>query len=585
MAEKEPNERKRKRQEKKQRDSYLSWRQMFRLYRQIRIPWGLLILTLISTLAVKQAQVLLVPYQSKIMTGAITEYGFLGGFLAVTIISGVIEAVQGGINELGGVVTARNVRRTIWRKMLHLPMSYYDEEKSQSLVSRVTQDTTGAYAALTALVQMISVIYGLYTSFQKMFITYKSLALIMLSAIPITLLAAWIVGKMQYKIIYITNTAMARITNFFGERLPNVWHIKTSGTEDEEYRKGIKANDDLYKAEVRKEGIFIFMSPIGTLAQYINEIILLLVATALVRSGVMKMFQMVNLYNYFLLFMSNAFMISAVWQSVKLSHGSCTTIARIADAPSEDLEGGEPMEEGGDITFEHVSFSYGEGGKVLEDVSFVIPQGKVTALVGENGSGKSTIVKLLERFWEADSGTIRLGGRKLAEVNLAWWRESLGYLGQGDQMVKGSIAENIAYGLEREYTLEELSEAARLANAYEFIQEKEKGFDTQISRFDAKCSGGEMQRIAIARAILKEPRYLIMDEATSGIDVVSAAQVLDGLEHVMAGKTVIMVSHDMEQIKKADHIVVLGNGTVEASGSLEEVTQNSALFRSFMKNS
>ncbi|MBR1780673.1 MAG: ABC transporter ATP-binding protein [Oscillospiraceae bacterium] len=563
-------------------DEKLSWRELAHLYRTIRIPWAMLILVGAFSIVVKQVQVWVVPYTSQIMTGAITEHGFLGGFVAMTLLYDLVEAVQGGLNELTGQMTVRNVRHTVWGKILRLPLSDYGGRDTQSLVSRVTQDTNGTYAALAALIQLVSVLYGTWVAFHRMYITYHALALIMLSGIPITLLSAWIVGKMQYKISYITNTAISRMTNFFAERLPNVLRIKTARMEDEEYRRGVQANEERYRAEIRQERLFILMAPIGSLAQYINEIVLLVVASAMVRAGTMQMFQMVNLYNYYLLFMSNAFMISAVWQSFKTSHGASTTIARLARAADEDLESGEPVgEEPGDITAEQVTFSYDGTRNALSGASFTIPAGQITAIVGENGCGKSTLIKLLERFYREQEGSLRLGGRALEEVNLQDWRESVGYLFQGNQIIQGTIRENIAYGVHRSFTEEELIDAAKQARAYDFILGKENGFDTQISRFDNKCSGGEMQRIAIARILLKRPRILIMDEATSGIDVVSEAEVMEALMNLMAGRTVIMVSHDMNMIRRADNVVVLNGGRVEASGSYDQVLRESPLLRKF----
>ena len=219
----------------------------------------------------------------------------------------------------------------------------------------------------------------------------------------------------------------------------------------------------------------------------------------------------------------------------------------------------------------------------MNGASFTIPKGKVTALVGENGCGKSTLIKLLERFNREQSGEILVGDRKLDEFRLSDWREKVGYLFQGNQIIKGTIRENIAYGVHREFTDEELCEAARQAKAYDFIMGKDDGFDTEISRFDNKCSGGEMQRIAIARILLKRPEILIMDEATSGIDVVSEQEVMEALMNLMAGKTVIMVSHDANLIKKADNVVVLKNGTVEASGTYGDVLRSSPLLREFIE--
>lgn len=570
---------------KKVKKEKLSWKKMFHLYRQIKIPWVMLILSGLMLIAFQEVSVLVVPYKTKIMTGAITEHGFLAGFVAMSLLNTLIEAIQGGVNELAGAMTARNARATIWRKMIHLPMSFYKKDDTQQLVSRVTQDTSGLYGALAVIVQIIAIIFGIAEAFRRMYRTYKMLALIMLTGIPVIILCSILLGKMEYRIVNIRNDAMSKMTNFFAERLPSVLHIKTCNMEDEEYQKGVKANDDRYRAEKKAEGIFIFTGPIGSLAQYVNEIILLLVASALVRSGSMKMFQLVNLYNYYILFMANSYMLIAIWQSIKSSHGASAVIGEIADEKEEDLFNGEVMgEDLQDIRFENVSYSYDGQTPVLNSVSFTIPKGKRTVIVGENGSGKSTILKLLEQFDRIDGGSIFVGERNLYEIQLASFREKVGYLFQGNQIVRGTIEENVAYGLEREYTHEEFVNALQLANAVDFVLDKEEGIDTEVSHFDPKCSGGEIQRIAVARMILKRPDYLIMDEATSGIDVVSAKSVMEGVSSIMKNKTILMVSHDRETIKNADHIVVLKDGCIEASGAYEEVFAKSSLFRRFLED-
>lgn len=561
-------------------DAKSSWKALFKFYRRVKIPWVMLIVVFILSFGVKEAESRLVPYTSDIMTGAVTEGGWLAGYLIMTVFYGFMEAFQGSFNELTSRMTRRNVQHTVWRKLIHLPMSVYDKEDPQRFVSRVTQDTAGAYAALAVLIQFWSIVYGIYTNFAKMYKLYKSLSLIMLSAIPITILTSWACGKMQFTMERITNAAYAAITSFFGERLPNLLHIKTCRTEDEEYEKGVRASQEKYRADVRRENRFIFQGPIGSFSSYFNEIILLLVATAMVRAGAMKQVQMVNLYNYFMLFMSNTFMITAVWQLLKQAHGSCSTIARLSEMEDERLEGGENVPaENQDIVFENVSFAYTEGTDVLRDVSFTIPAGRVTAIVGENGSGKSTVIKLLERFADPDSGQIRLGDDRLDAVDLSQWRSRLGYLFQGDQMVKGTVRENLTYGLTREVTDGEIMECARAAQADDFINARPQGLDEPLSKFDGKFSGGELQRLAAARILLRRPDYLIMDEATSGIDAVNEEKVLESLRDAMAGKTVILVSHDMKLIEKADNIVVLNNGRVEASGDLGAVRRDSALFR------
>ena len=564
--------------------SKLSFRQMLRLYRQIKIPWIPLILTGAAAILLKQLNVWAVPYTTLLQGGDITGSDFLFGYIGITLAVSLGEVLQGTIQDLTSQMTARNVRNTIWGKLLHLPMSWYDDVEPQGLVSRVTKDTEGIFAALSVLVQMLAVGWGIYSSFAQMFKIYKSLALIMLTGIPMTLLSAWFVGRIKYKMINIENNSLAKITNFFAERLPNVMRIKTAGMEAKEYESGVRANQERYRAQVRWEVLFITSSPLDSIAQYINQAILLLVATALVRQGVMSHGQMLNLYNYFLTFMGNAILISAIWQGFKQAHGSATTIAKIADATQEDLESGMPLDDPAiDLRFCDIRFAYNADRQILNGASFTIPKGKVTALVGENGCGKSTLIKLLERFNHEQDGSILVGDKNLDEFKLFDWREKVGYLFQGNQIIKGTIRENIAYGVHREFTDEELYEAARQAKAYDFIMGKDDGFDTEISRFDNKCSGGEMQRIAIARILLKRPEILIMDEATSGIDVVSEKEVMDALMTLMQGKTVIMVSHDANLIRKADNVVVLKNGAVEASGAYSDVLRTSPLLREFIE--
>lgn len=568
---------------KKKRFDKDSWIRLFKFYTKIKIPWGFLILSSLLSFGLKKAEVMVVPYTSKIMTGEITEHGFLMGFILMTSMYAIIEALQETANDLAGLTMTRNARRGILYKIINLPMSFFGKEEPQRLVSRITQDTEGTLGAVNALILFASTVYGIYISFKRMYLTYKSLSLIMLSGIPIAIVSTLIVGKLNYQIEKINNDAISANTNFFAERLPSVFHIKTSNMEDEELRKGIAANDERYRQEIKKENRFIISTPISSFAQYFNEIILLVVASALVRAGTMEMYHVVNLYNYYMIFMSNAFMLTATWQAVKTSHGTAETISKIMDAEEEDLVSGEYFDgEPEDIRFENVSFTYDGKRQILDNASFLIPKGKVTAIVGENGCGKSTVIKLIEGFNDVNAGTIRVGERKLCDLNLASWRKSVGYLFQGNQMIKGTIKENIAYGIDRDYTMDEVIEASKLANAYDFINEKENGFDTEINNYESKCSGGEMQRIAVARILMKKPDYLIMDEATSGIDVINEKDVIRSLREAMKDRTVIMVSHDMKMIKSADHIVVLADGSVEASGDFDTVAKESSKFREFM---
>ncbi|MCF0111969.1 MAG: ABC transporter ATP-binding protein [Erysipelotrichaceae bacterium] len=556
--------------------------EILKFYRQIKIPWGWFVISILVSTALKKIEVLVVPWTSKVMTGMITEDNFLIGFLGITLLYSMTEEISELVTDFTGQKISRNVRTTVWNKIIHLPMSFFKKEDQQGLVSRIMNDTQGATGAISCITLLWSTIYAIYLSFVQMYAIYKNLTFVMLSFFPLSVFTAWIMGKLEYHIVNIDLSSLSRITGFFAERLPNINHIRLNNMQDEEYQKGIEENEKRYRAEVKKEKLFIFQAPIGTLAQYINQIILLVVATSMVRLGTMKMYHVVSLYNYSLVFMGNAYLLMATWQIIRHTESSCETLTEICNAPSEDLHSGVVVETVENISFENVGFRYEENTPVLENASFTIPKGKVTCLVGENGCGKSTAIKLIERFLIPQKGRIVLGKEDLSNVSLYDLREQIAYLSQSDQLIHGTILDNLKYGLHRDVTEEELRKACTVAQLDDLLN-TEEGWNRQVSRFDNKVSGGEMQRIAIARAYLRNPNYLIMDEATAGIDAVNEKAVLSGLYELMKNKTVIMVTHDMNLIEKADHIVVFHEHTVETSGTVQEVQKKSALFRNFVK--
>jgi len=202
-------------------------------------------------------------------------------------------------------------------------------------------------------------------------------------------------------------------------------------------------------------------------------------------------------------------------------------------------------------------------------------------IVGSNGSGKTTIFKLMERFYKSQQGNVSFGNDSIFDVKLDEWRAAIGYVSQNSHLISGTIRDNIAYGTSHDYSEEEIIRAAKLANAYDFIMELEDGFDTYVSQVNSKMSGGEKQRIAIARVIMKDPDYLLLDETTSSLDIICRQDVIKALRNLMEGRTTIMISHDMALVKDADHIIVVKDGLVEAEGSYEEALTVSPSFQRF----
>ena len=225
----------------------------------------------------------------------------------------------------------------------------------------------------------------------------------------------------------------------------------------------------------------------------------------------------------------------------------------------------------GNIDFQHVSFKYPTRPdiQIFSDFTLHIPSGKTVALVGESGSGKSTVIGLLERFYNPDSGTISLDGVEIKSLNINWLRDQTGLVSQEPVLFNDTIRANIAYGKDGEVTEEELIAAAKASNAHEFISSLPQGYDTTVGERGIQLSGGQKQRVAIARAILKDPKILLLDEATSALDAESERIVQDALDNVMVGRTTVVVAHRLSTIKGADIIAVLKDGAIVEKGRHE----------------
>jgi len=231
----------------------------------------------------------------------------------------------------------------------------------------------------------------------------------------------------------------------------------------------------------------------------------------------------------------------------------------------------------GDIEFVNVSFRYGEK-PVFESLDLHIPGGKTTALVGASGAGKTTIFSLLERFYEPNGGTIRYAGRPIQTIPLGKWRRLFGYVQQESSVTSGTIRDNVKYG-NPDATDEEIVEALKKANAWEFVSRLELGLDTDVGEAGVKLSGGQRQRIAIARALLKDPAILLLDEATSNLDNESEALVQDALHKAMQGRTTIIIAHRLSTVMHADRLIVLENGRVTGAGTHRELMDSHPYYR------
>lgn len=560
-----------------------SWKVFLKFYTKINLPWHLLILTAIANFGITKVNLQIVPYTAAINKGDIAKASFLKGFLFWTVAAALVNLSYNLVWGFCSLITNRNVRKIVWAKLLRIPVAEYDKEDPQSFVSRITSDAEKAISAPASVITFFASCYGLIVAYIKMNEIYSNLAKLILFVIPIALIIIIIIGKFSYKINLIVQNAISVITSYFGERLSNIYYIKSTNMENEEYEVGIKASQEKYKADLVNAVLSSLQVPIGYITQYAIMIIVFAVGAFYVRKGQMKVSSLVDFYSYSLILLPSFFEIVTQWTNIKGSHGATAKIAALMELENEVTDGKISMNRPDeDINFKEVVFSYDKKNDILHGIDFTIPKSKKTVVLGSNGSGKTTIFKLIERFYNPQQGNVNFGDYNIYDIKLGEWRAAIGYVSQNSHLISGTIRDNIAYGTNHDYSEEEIIRAAKLANAYDFIMELEDGFDTYVSQVNSKMSGGEKQRIAIARVIMKDPDYLLLDEPTSSLDIICRQDVIKAIRNLMEGRTTIMISHDMDLVKDADHIVVVKDGLIEAEGSYEEALAVSPSFQKFI---
>ncbi|MBA3461534.1 MAG: ATP-binding cassette domain-containing protein [Deltaproteobacteria bacterium] len=476
---------------------------------------------------------------------------------------------------LGERVVA-DLRALVFGRIMTLPLSWFHERRSGELVGRLASDVTVVEGVVGSELSM-----ALRNSIQMvgamvlLFVIDVKLTLLMLGIVPPIVLTTIVFGRRIRKMTRAVQDQLAQVSGQVQESIGAIATVQSfvrEGYEAKRYRKGVEGAFDKTLELVRSRSWFYATA---MTAGYIGvAAVIWLGGRALIRNE-LTAGDLTSFFLYTFLVAGALADLAGLWGALQRAAGATDRLFAVIDTQPEirDPETPVPLPAGkGAVTFEGVSFAYAtrRGQPVLTDVNLAIQPGEVVALVGPSGAGKSTMLSLLYRFYDVDAGRVLFEGTDVRELKLDELRRSLAMVAQEPVLFSGSIRDNIAYGRDGA-TMTEIEQAARDANAHDFITGFPDGYDTMIGERGTKLSGGQKQRVALARAIIANPRVLILDEATSNLDAESEAAVQGALARLMEGRTTLIVAHRLSTVRDADRIVVIEGAKIVEVGRHEEL--------------
>ena len=516
------------------------------------------------------------------MTTVLT-YGLLMlVFAFLSLFCGMQSARYGAFASAG---FAKNLRKAIFKKIQTFSFENIDSFSSGGLVTRMMTDVTNVQNSYQMVIRIcvrapLNLIFAIVASY----LINPQMAMIFVGITLFLGLVLGVITKIVYPLFTKVFDAYDNLNNSIQENITNMRVVKSYVKEEEETVKFKKASRLIYNMFMKAIRVVILSSPAMMLSLYASFILISWIGAQLIVGGSFTTGELTSMFAYVMTILMSLMMFMMIFVMLSISMASVERINEVLGTESTIVspENGLTEVADGSVTFDHVDFAYtdenGDKAHVLSDINLSIRSGEVIGILGGTGSGKSSLVQLIPRLYDVESGSVKVAGQDVRNYDLDHLRKQVAMVLQTNVLFSGTIKENMRWG-NKDATDEEIVEACRIAQADEFIQNFKDGYDTMIERGGANVSGGQRQRLCIARALLMNPKILILDDSTSAVDTKTDSLIRQGLATSLKDTTKIIIGQRISSIQDADRIVVMNDGKIDAIGSHQELIESNAIYR------
>lgn len=564
-----------------------SFSDFFKLINKVKPKYWQLIVGIFTGLIATGANLIVPQFAQRIINSfknlnmslvIITGIVFFGGV--------IISALSGYILGIFGESVVAKLRDSLWSRLLKMPVSYFDNTSTGEISSRLVNDTSQVKNLLAnTLPNAITSLLQFFGAVTIMFMMDWQMSLIMILAVPLVIFVLLPFMKLSGRIGRARQDELANFSSDSTNVLGEIRLVKSSNSEQKELTTGTKRIAKLYSIGVKESWINSLMQPIANMLMMVLVIGILTYGAIRVMQGTLTMGALISFLMYLFQLMGPVIMVSQFFNELAKTSGSTERIREMLGEPIEESADDQKIDiTGKELKLQNIDFSYEKGKQILHDINVTVKPNTVVAFAGPSGGGKSTIFSLIEHFYQPISGKITIGGEDINNLDLANWRKQIGLVGQNSAVMPGTIRENLIYGLDRKVNDDELWCVLKMAYADKFVQESEAGLDTEIGERGVKLSGGQRQRMAIARAFLRDPKILMLDEATASLDSESEAMVQKALASLMKNRMTLVIAHRLSTIVDADRIYFIDHGTVSGAGTHEELVKSTPLYAEYVHN-